>query len=78
MYSILSNVALVTPHYVTGREFTRRLKAASHDEVAILQIALDLHAGRLVVTASKKYTKRLDAFVATATRAVSAAARHLN
>jgi hypothetical protein len=79
MSSIHPTSVIVTPHYVTGREFNKRLRAAyPSDPATILQLALDLHRGRLVVTdASVRQAKRLARFVAAATEATVSAATHV-
>ncbi len=65
-----------SPVYVTSRQLNRLFRSAFPDAAKCLQIAHDLRDGRLIVAnASKRYGKRIDAFVTAATAApVSAAA----
>ena len=66
---------VITPHYITGRELNRRFNEVWLDPAKCLQLALDLQAGRLIITKiSARKAQRLDEFVTAATGAVVAAA----
>jgi len=73
MSSLQPNSTPVTPVYVTGRELNRRLRGAYLSD--FLQIADDLHSGRLVISnISARQAKQLAKCVAAITAAIGPAA----